>query len=227
MKTVKQNPHTLDLTARISQRCYPFIRLVSGAPSARKYNLSISHRYRFIWFRVAKNGTRTLLESLKNNAVPLDVLEARKVRYSLGKYKDYYKFAVARNPWARLVSCWLDKVVRKNAFGFQEKQYQEMKTFSAFVEFVSGVDIDNCNCHFASQSSLIDLNELDYLARMETYEYDIGRIFAEIGVNDFSLTVKNVSSGRAHYTQYYTRQLRDKVYDIYKKDIQLFGYTYS
>jgi hypothetical protein len=200
--------------------------MVTGAPSSGKYNLSISHKHKFIWFRVAKNGTRTLLASLKNNGVPLDVEQPYSVHYPTGRYGDYYKFAVARNPWDRLVSCWFGRVLRKNAFNFEDKQYEEMKNFSAFVEHVSTLDIDNCDSHYASQSSLIDLNELDYLARMETFEHDIGNIFEDIGIRNFDLTVKNISKKRTHYTEYYTDDLREKVGEIYKKDIQLFGYKY-
>ncbi len=41
--------------------------------SSELYNLTISHHYRFVWFRVAKVGTRTILEHFKASDVPLDV----------------------------------------------------------------------------------------------------------------------------------------------------------
>ena len=226
MNTVKNRPETLDFTNRITKLFYPLTRLFSRSLSSGKYNLSISHKHKFIWFRVAKNGTRTLLASLKNNGVPLDVEQAYSVQYPVGRYGDYYKFAVARNPWDRLVSCWYGRVLRKNAFNFEEKYYQKMKDFSAFVDHVSSLDIENCDVHYASQSSLIDLNEIDYLARLETFEADIGNIFKKIGIENFELTVTNVTKHRTHYTNYYTDDLQEKVHDIYKKDIQLFGYTY-
>ncbi len=227
MKTLKNKPNTLNLTSRVWQIYYELAQVTSGSPSSRKYNLSISHSYRFIWFRVAKNGTRTTLSTLKNNGVPLDVEHAFNIRYSVGIYKDYFKFAFIRNPWDRLVSCWLGKVVRRNAFKFEEKQYQKLKTFSNFIDHISTLDIENCDCHLASQSSLIDLNEVDYLARVETFEYDLSSIFRKIGINNFELTVKNVRKGRTHYRDYYSGNLEEKVYRIYEKDIQLFGYTYG
>jgi hypothetical protein len=104
--------------------------------------------------------------------------------------------------------------------------YQEMKTFSSFVDFVSSQDIENCDAHFALQSSLIDLNHLDYLARMETFESDLTAIFGNIGIEPFKLIVTNVTKQRKHYSEYYTESLQKKVQRIYEKDIQLFGYTY-
>ena len=226
MKTLSNQPERLGFAARLAQACYPILRKFTGSPSAKKYNLSISHEYKFIWFRVAKNGTRTLLASLKGNGVPLDVEQAYAVRYPVRKYKHYYKFAVARNPWDRLVSCWYGRVLRKNAFNFEEEQYQEMKIFSSFVDHVASMDIENCDAHFAAQSSLIDLTEIDYLARMETFDEDVAQIFADIGIGDFEITSTNVNKKRRNYTEYYTEELRDKVGQIYKKDIQLFGYKY-
>ena len=226
MNTVSNRPHMLGWRSRIQQRYYSLVHLATGTPSARRYNLSISHKYRFVWFRVAKNGTRTTLASLRGAGIELDVEESYSIRYSLRSYEDYYKFAVVRNPWDRLVSCWLQKVVGKNAFKFDEKMYQEMKTFSSFVDFVSSKDIENCNAHFALQSSLIDLNHLDYLARMETFESDLTAIFGNIGIEPFKLIVTNVTKQRKHYSEYYTESLQKKVQRIYEKDIQLFGYTY-
>ena len=89
IKTVKNQPETLGLTTRISQASCPSARMVTGSPSAAKYNLSISHKHKFVWFRVAKNGTRTLLTNLKNNRMPRYVEQAYSARYPVGRYGDY------------------------------------------------------------------------------------------------------------------------------------------
>lgn len=226
MNTSSKRPHTLDLKSRIAQACYPVFQTISGQPSARKYNLSISHQYRFIWFRVAKNGTRTLLRTLKNHDVPLDVEHVFATRYPIRRFSAYYKFAVVRNPWDRLVSCWFAKILRKNAFNLESEHHEELKNFPAFVDFVASRDIENCDAHYASQSSLIDLNELDYLGRMETFEEDILHVFSRIGVVSRGISVTNVSETRGHYAEYYTDSLQKQVGKIYRKDIQIFGYSF-
>jgi len=227
LKTRKNNPHKLSRMSTADQALNPLKRLATLSPMSGRYNLSISHQHRFVWFRVAKNGTRTLLRSMALSGVRLDVDQAYRVRYSIRAYREYYKFAVARNPWDRLVSCWHGRVLRKNAFKFPEKYYRRMRDFSAFVDHVAGHDLENCDAHIALQSSLIDLNELDYLIRMESYEEDIAHVFRTIGIDGFEISSDNRTNDRRYYEEYYNDETRDKVGRIYEKDVRLFGYHYG
>lgn len=205
---------------------FPIVSIATGVPSFRKYNLTLSHEYHFIWFRVAKNGSRTILNSLYKNGIKLDLGEEFKIRYPVHTYKNYYKFAVARNPWDRLVSCWHGKILRKNAWDYPESLYDKLKNFSAFVDHVADHNLEECDAHIALQTSLIDLNELNYLIRMESFEKDVARVFRDLGINQFKLENRNRTKNRKHYTHYYTNESRKKVEQIYEKDIRILGYNY-
>ena len=226
MKTTKNHRHRLSLSTWAAQACHPLLRLATGSPWSRKYDLTISHQHRFIWFRVPKNGTRTLLTSMDSNGVALDVQEAHMIRYPLRAYRDYYKFAVVRNPWDRLVSCWHNKVLRKNAFGLPEDLHRRLHDFPAFVDHVAQKDIERCDTHIASQSSLIDLDEVDYLIRMESYEEGVAHVFRTIGIDPFDIRSTNRTSTRKHYAEYYTDETRDKVGRIYETDIRNFNHRF-
>ncbi len=171
-------------------------------------------------------GTRTILNHFRENQVRLDVDDGYKLYYCASLYSDYFKFAFVRNPWDRLVSCWINRVLDRNYFHFDDAQNEKMKQFGNFVEFVAGWDIETCNRHFRLQRKLIDVPHLDYIGRMETFTDDFREICRQLNINCDKIAPQNVSAERKSYRDYYTPELRDKVFKIYRKDIQTFGYQF-
>ncbi len=195
-------------------------------PSIGSYNITISHEHKFMWYRVAKVGTRTILNHLKESDVGLDVEHASWLHYPVNSFGSYFKFAFIRNPWDRLSSCWRDKVIKNNMFRFDYSEHERMKIFENFVDFVSGLNIDKCNRHLRSQSALIDLNMVDCLGRMETFDDNAKYIFRRLGLPEKEIVRKNVTSNKKAYQEYYSDHLAEKVAQIYRKDIQIFGYQF-
>ena len=226
MKTRQDDPYRLRKRSLISQfflKCLTFFPLM---PSSRGYNLTISKEKRFVWFRVAKICTGTIFNHMKEKGVTLDLAHPYNIHYPLKLYRDYFKFAFVRNPWDRLVSCWGSKVVDRNFFKLSDEEYEKMQTFESFVEYVSGLDIEKCDPHLRLQSRLIDLDHIDYLGRFETFDDDYPFICRKLGISTDGLEHRNKSS-REDFRNYYDHKLRDKVYQIYQRDIQIFGYQYD
>ncbi len=195
-------------------------------PSYYKYNLTICDAPKFIWFRNAKVGTRSTLDAFNIAGVELIAEEARKCYYSPQKYKDYFKFAFVRNPWDRLVSGWSDKVVNMNALNFDPQALSEMQQFENFVAYCTGLDLVTCNIHFRHQCRLIDLNEVNYIGRLEHFNEDLTKIFRILQLPEIQIPVMNKSIRDPSYHSYYTDDTRRMVSEMYRKDIQLFGYTF-
>lgn len=232
MRTISEDPHRLDRASRIVQKVYRTIHVFPFLPSARQYNLTISSEKKFVWFRVAKVGTRTLLNHFKECRIELDVEHANSVYYSPNLYRDHFKFAFVRNPWERLLSCWKDKVMRQNYFRFSSNELNRMKSFSNFVEYVETLDIDTCEKHIRSQSALIDLNVIDYLGRIERFDEDTGLIFDKLKLPQKEIISRNVFINQKKHKDSqlrnpYDQNLIERVGEIYKKDIQIFGYTFG
>lgn len=195
-------------------------------PSLHKYNITVCHEKKFIWFRVAKVGTRTIFNELEKNQISLDAEHPLNVYYARGYFKDYFKFGFVRNPWDRLVSCWCNKVVDSNYYNFDEETLQKMQNFENFVEYVSSLDIENCEQHLRMQTSLIDLNNVDYIGRFETFHQDLCEVFERIGIKLTAVEKRNVSSKKQSYRNYYNDELREKVAQMYRKSIQIFSYKF-
>ncbi|MBV7340099.1 sulfotransferase family protein [Chloroflexi bacterium TSY] len=210
------------------QGVYHAIHRIPFLPSAGRYNLSISHDKKFIWFRVAKVGTQTIYRlDFKRNKITLDAEYAYSMRYPSNLYRDYFKFAFVRNPWDRLVSYWQFRVFRYPRDDFSEAELEQMKDFRNFVDYVADFEVETCrDIHIRLQSALIDLNEIDYLGRMETFDDDAHKIFHHLGIKSRDLVPENVNPDKRPYQEFYDTHLVEKVGQIYQKDIQLFGYRF-
>lgn len=231
MKTEKRTLRSdkkplLSIKNKLLQRSYQHISNISHIPSDSPYNITVSHESKFIWFRVAKVGTQTIFHHLEENDVSLDVGKSSYLHYPMNQYEDYFKFAFVRNPWDRLVSCWHNKVVEANYFRFSEPEHEKMKDFENFVIHVSELDVEVSDRHVQLQSALIDLNQVNYIGRMESFNDDLTNVFQKIGLNKKKRKPRNVSPSRKPYQEYYSEELAETVYRTYKKDIQIFGYEF-
>ncbi|MGD9801198.1 MAG: sulfotransferase family 2 domain-containing protein, partial [Parvularculaceae bacterium] len=83
-----------------------------------------------------------------------------------------------------------------------------------------------CDRHLALQSSLIDLNNVDFVGRMERFDDDLSVVFQKVGLELSAIDRKNVSAARTSYRDYYDARTVEKAREIYRKDISLFGYEF-
>ena len=225
MKTAADDPFRLNRTGRIAQTFYRTLGRIPGLPFRGPYNLTTSDERKFIWFRVAKVGTRTILNHFRKNDVKLAVERAASIYYCPLLYADYFKFAFVRNPWDRLVSAWNDKVVNLNHFHFSDSELEKMRQFENFVEFVAGLNLATCDRHLQLQSCLIDLTRVNFLGRMETFEDDFRQVCSRLKIGSEQIVARNTTR-KQPYQQYYTPALRDKVAEFYAPDIKAFDYSF-
>jgi hypothetical protein len=193
--------------------------------SARPYNLTISHARRFIWFRVAKVGTRTVLGHLESNDVGLDVSHAMRMRYPVEAMGDYYKFGFVRHPLDRFVSAWRDKVVDNNYYRFDPDELARMQRLEAFAEWTAGhdlADVTTVDQHLVLQSRAIDLTQVDHLGRMESFAEDFATVCRRLGLPEIVTESRNRSA--AAVPPAVSDEVRERVRDLYRLDFQVLGY---
>lgn len=195
----------------------------AGRLSPLGYNLTISHQHRFMWFRVAKVGTRTLLGYFAEHDIALDVEHAMKLRYPTALFEDYLKFAFVRHPLGRFVSAWRDKVVDHNYFGFDRAELEQMQVIENFAQWVAELDLTRADHHLALQTRLVDLTQIDHLGRLETFDEDFAGICRMLGLPVAATTALNRSS-RDDTAAPVSQELTSMVAELYRLDFQVLGY---
>jgi chondroitin 4-sulfotransferase 11 len=160
--------------------------------------------------------------------------------WDLKKYRDYFKFAVVRNPYDRLVSCYENRIKKTpdfNACGTKDGVANELHRYGGFYanmgfrEFalrIAEISDDQADNHFRSQSLLIHSRSgekvVDYLGRFE----DLDAVFKEVFVDRVQATGLDLphlmKSKHRPYVSYYDRDLEEVVRGRYTDDLSKLGY---
>jgi len=228
IKSSNQRSKQLTRRSRLYQ-CFAklVVKHIPFIPSTLPYNITISETHKFIWFRNAKVGTRTILTLFHDSGVSLAAEHPYKCHYPIGTYQEYFKFGFVRNPYDRLVSCWLNKVVQSNYFNFKAGEHQKMQVFDHFIDFVSKQNLQNCDPHIRMQSKLLDLNNIDFVGRFEKFHDDLLIVCQKLDIEPPEIPQKNITRPTGtRYQDYYNSVSQQKVSQLYKKDLQIFGYGF-
>ncbi len=189
-----------------------------------KYIVALNEKYRFLWFRVAKVGSSTIKVILRQENVGMPIMDDRFV-FDRERYKDYFTFAFVRNPWARVVSCYFQKVANKNPkWEFYYGRCFD-KGFDYFVDFIAEKDLHTADRHIRLQTSLVPEN-IDFIGRLENFDEDLGFVLERLGIDRKKIPRKNASSHK-HYSHYYNDRTRDIIAQKYEKDILAYGYQFE
>jgi hypothetical protein len=191
--------------------------------------MMIDHDKRYIFIHVSKTAGSSIERTLQPR-IPLDSLmgeygntDFEEKHWSAQKYRNtypeafekYFKFAFVRNPWDRLVSNynWCEKVFNKGI------------SFNAWID---SVVLPNANAYsYAPMLSYDNQLLVDYVGRFENLQNDFEFVCTTIGLPKKRLLHSNNLSNRPHYSKYYNKYYRDKVGEVFAKDIESFNYKFE
>lgn len=140
------------------------------------------------------------------------------------EFAEFFKFTFVRNPWARLVS---------------EYEYRGLPRALSFRDFLlRGLPppgLSDAYRHIIPQANFIfDRNGgqmVDFVGRFERLQQDFDIVCNRLGIAESTLPHVNASGNttirRRKYTEYYDRELADRVAAMYARDIETFGYRFG
>jgi hypothetical protein len=154
------------------------------------------------------------------------------------EFDDFFKFTIVRNPWSRLYSAYT--FLKKGGINSEDKKWaeQNLSEFGDFNEFVKKwVNSFNINkyIHFIPQYRFLCLPnsedlQVDFIGYFETLETDFTHISESVFGKKLRLTHENntfVRSEKESYISFYNEESIQIVAQVYKKDIELLGYSFD
>jgi hypothetical protein len=205
----------------------------------RRHKFIVSDKHRFIFYEIQKCATETMrryfLGTTRKNTTR-NIYGARRISGGRSKAlqfeKDgYYRFTFVRNPWARTVSAWESKFQQyydprhPTLPGIRDSRLSLDTTFGEYVRFISEIPDSIADCHFKSMHTFVDVCNT-FIGRVERMDedFDIIRTYLELPLLD--IPRENVTKKKVPWREYYTDELRGLVAQRYKRDIDLFNYTF-
>lgn len=155
----------------------------------------------------------------------LQHLLASQIRCEVGddRFTAYFKFAVVRNPFDRLVSQFAYMRDRPDLRAFVGMD--DEASFSDYLQLIRR----RRHVQWEPQSSFLFDDEgarlVDFVGRFETLGVDAARVFERVGIGGASLPHRNHSE-RSPYRDYYTSALRAQVEEMYADDLAYLDYEF-
>ena len=132
-------------------------------------------------------------------------------------FESYFKFAFVRNPWDRLISEY-EFIRRRPDHGRHSKVIK--MSFEKYIVYQSKRK-DAHQIHM-----LADINGkvlMDFIGKFENLYEDWNRVTDKLGIENKQLSHRK-KAGITDYDSYYTPETRALVGELWKRDIEAFGY---
>lgn len=148
-----------------------------------------------------------------------------------------YVFCFVRNPYSRLLSTYLDKIVRSKRpkrsvvrwLGHSSPNLNVNVSFQEFVEFVCSQEPIDMNGHWRPQTyqTCQHCVNFDFVGRFESFRTDFETVLSHI-TSDYSkywhTECRHSTNSESRLTEYYTSSIRNRVFEKYRVDFEAFGY---
>ena len=244
-------------------QAYAFYTRLEAGGFAPNAHIDVLPEQRIIYLCVPKNASsrikmtlssllgRTVKSEWEANKRKLSGLKSPK-RVGLSKFhrlatdRETLRFAFVRNPYARLVSCWLSKfrdvpLIPSNPSVrsyLTWRQHNDLSlpegltrtlSFDQFVDLATMTAKERVDAHWHLQAGLLDMPgiELNLIGRVECFARDFMRVLDHVQASNTlrDNAIKPINpSDTGDWQDYYTSKLAKLVYKTYEIDFDWFEY---
>jgi chondroitin 4-sulfotransferase 11 len=196
----------------------------------------IDHDKKCIFFCIRKNASSSLINFFRQEYGADQEPNMRlKGKNAYEKYPNYLKIAIVRNPWNRIASCYVDKILNKARFpesvfvANDDPRFHYNMSFDEFVNVICDIPDADADHHFKSQYLFLtnQNNELvvDFIIQFELLNLQLNSLFS---ILQYKSPFPHIRKRKQKpYHTMYTQTLIEKIRKRYEQDILLFQYSYN
>lgn len=194
-----------------------------------KYHITLSDKSKYLMYaipKVASTSTKVYLEQYSEVSIgSIKLQDGYNIEYNQ-KWNNYFQFTIVRNPWDRMLSCFLDKTKKSIETKDELSFYTKYKDYT-FEEFVNVIDsrMIYWDGHMIPQTMLINLDYINFIGKFENLEKDFLRIQQFLNMPLETIPHENKSM-HSNYRDYYNDKTKDKIYKLYRMDVKGFDYEF-
>lgn len=224
------------------------------------YLTNISQKYKIVYFEIPKTGCSTIKKTLQyiesdGQAIKKEQIHNKvnsplkgifdfdsKISENILSSDDWFKFVFIRNPYERVLSAYLDKIVtnqweKKRRVGGLGFTFEDEISFLDFLEAISRQNPLDMDIHWRPQTYMLPLNfnEFDYIGRFENFATHWNEVLILLqnrvqGEDKRLFTSQDVvfhkTDAKNKINKYYGEKEKRIVQSLYEVDFDVLNYGY-
>ena len=170
----------------------------------------------------------------KSTNVHPNLVECCRLKLGDEKFSEFITFSSVRNPFSRAVSSWKHWSWQRHGNKLNFEQFCERLKNKDYPSKVAEWHAVSPSDHlFTSSGEML----VDYIVRLENIQEDFEKILAVAGHPKREVQHRNQSAKQSwstkelrkneHYSTYYNDNTRKIIGEVYKRDIERFGYEFE
>ena len=182
-----------------------------------------------LFIHIPKTGGNSFIDTFENI---MYINHHESLKHNYMNLENKYKITIVRNPYRRCVSAY--NYLKNGGMVIADIYYQFLiKEYDNFKDFVKDLVILANNkkvLHLIPQYKFIEKDGkilVDKIMKLENIDNELNDFCLENNLECPKKLQKKNKSKHKDYREYYDKETQDLVYNFYKKDFDLLGYSYE